>query len=156
MRHPRYIVTENSYFWPINHYIIVMSSYRPNELCSGNTVIPMIERFSKYGGGMAVQLLFAMIVISVRNAELVLCIITECHTKLHHYLLLLLHLLPPPPPPPSSSSFSPMVNSGGSGVGIDKLCQHNFENYRQPGAFWIYEGIIGSLDVKVAIRMRTT
>ena len=41
-------------------------------------------------------------------------------------------------------------------LGIDKLCQHNFENYRQPGAFWIYEGIIGSLDVKVAIRMRTT
>ena len=38
-------MTENSYFWPINHYIIVMSSYRPNELCSGNTVIPMIERF---------------------------------------------------------------------------------------------------------------
>ena len=27
-------------------------------------------------------------------------------------------------------------------LGIDKLCQHNFENYRQPGAFWIYEGII--------------
>ena len=43
-----------------------------------------------------------------------------------------------------------------SSEGIDKLCQHNFENYRQPGAFWIYEGIIGSLDVKVAIRMRTT
>ena len=41
-------------------------------------------------------------------------------------------------------------------LGIDKLCQHNFENYRQPGAFWIYEEIIGSLDVKVAIRMRTT
>ena len=74
-------MTENSYFWLINHYIIVMSSYRPNELCSGNTVIPMIERFSKYGGGMGVQLLFVMIVISVRNAELVLCIITECHTK---------------------------------------------------------------------------
>ena len=44
-----------------------------------------------------------------------------------------------------------------SQVGIDKLCQHNFENYRQPGAFWIYAGIIGSLDIKVAtcIRRRT-
>ena len=41
-------------------------------------------------------------------------------------------------------------------IGIDKLCQHNFENYRQSGAFSIYEGIIGSLDVKVAIRMRTS
>ena len=54
------------------------------------------------------------------------------------------------------SSQSGMGSPHMTQLGIDKLCQHNLENYRQPGAFWIYEGIIGSLDVKVAIRMRTT